>query len=284
MTAPAAARHYASARRRIPVFLSTRTCVDLPVGDTLALAEELGYDGVELWMDEVVRDPARPASIARDARSRGLQLSVHAFSYDINPTSVNRGIREESVRQVLSSLETAAVLGARVVVVHPGVLSSRADRAADYWEPQLAFFRTVAKRAAELGVVACAEQMEKTPTKHIFCTAADVNRLRAALAAEQVAIDYALDLAHIHTWGIAVTDFLRDAGLPGHVHCSDASSRKTHEAAIGEGDTDVAAAIAALVRAGYPHAIAVEGVARGRARAVAASNLRIIDAALAAAG
>lgn len=37
-------------KRRIPVYLSTRTCVDLSVADTLALANELGYDGVDVWV------------------------------------------------------------------------------------------------------------------------------------------------------------------------------------------------------------------------------------------
>lgn len=262
--------------RRIPVYLSTRTCVDLTVGATLALAAELGYDGVEVWIDDLVRGDAPPGEVRAAARALALPLSVHAPSYDLNPTSTNRGIREESVRQVLACLEVAAALGATVVTVHPGLLSARADPPESYWPSQRDFYLAVFRRAAELGVVASAEHMEREP-KHIFGTPEDVARLREAAASAAVPFAYTLDVAHCHTHGIPVAGFLGRAGMPRHVHLSDASVEKTHHGAMGEGTTDIRRGLRELLAAGYPHAIAVEGVARGRARAVAASNLRLCD-------
>ena len=262
--------------RRIPVYLSTRTCVDLSVVDTLALASELGYDGVEVWIDDLLRSEADPAAVRLEAARRQLQLSVHAPSYDLNPTSTNRGIREESVRQILSSLELTAALGATVATVHPGQLSGRADIAESYWPAQLGFFVSAFGRARELGVTASAEHMERG-LKHIFGTPEDVARLRKETGEQAVPFAYTLDIAHCHTHGIRVADFLSRAGMPRHVHLSDASEQKTHHGAMGEGTTDIRGGLNDLLDAGYPHAIAIEGVARGRARAVATSNLRLCD-------
>lgn len=268
-------------KRRIPVYLSTRTCVDLDVAATLALAGELGYDGVEVWIDDLVRSATAPSTVRADAARRGLPLSVHAPSYDLNPTSTNRGIREESIRQVLDALETTAALGAGVITVHPGQLSGRADLAEDYWPVQVSFFRSVYERAKSAGVQAAAEHMERG-AKLIFGTPQDVVRLREALAADDARFGYTLDVAHCHTHAIGVAEFIATAGMPVHVHLSDASARKTHHAAMGEGETDIAGALADLVAVGYPGAIAIEGTARGRAREVAASNLAICDGVLAA--
>lgn len=268
-------------RRRIPVYLSTRTCVDLAVADTLALASELGYDGVEVWVDDLLRSEAAPEEVCDAAAACGLTLSVHAPSYDLNPTSTNRGIREESLRQVLSSLELAADLGATVITVHPGQLSSRADLPESYWPAQRDFFSAAFRRAAELGVVASAEHMERG-LKHIFGTPADVARLREAAGSAGLPFAYTLDVAHCHTHGIPVADFLQVAGMPRHVHLSDASAEKTHHGAMGEGTTDIHRGLRELLEAGYPHAIAIEGVARGRARAAATSNLRLCDEVLSA--
>lgn len=267
-------------RRRIAVYLSTRTCVDLGVAETLALASELGYDGVEVWIDDLVRSGAAPRDVRADAERRGLPISVHAPSYDLNPTSTNRGIREESVRQVLDALATARDLGARIVTVHPGQLSARADVPEDYWPAQVAFFSAVFGRAREIGVVAAAEHMEKG-LKHIFGTPEDVARLHRAVAEAGLPFAYTLDVAHCHTHGIAVAEFIARAGPPAHVHLSDASAEKTHHGAMGEGTTPIRAGLEALVAAGYGGAIAIEGVARGRARPVAASNLRLCDEVLA---
>lgn len=262
--------------RRIPVYLSTRTAVDLSVADTLALATELGYDGVEVWVDDLVRSAAEPQTVRADAARRGLSLSLHAPSYDLNPTSTNHGIRTESTRQVLASLELAAALGAGVVTIHPGRLSSRGDLPESYWPAQLEFHLAVFARASELGVVGSAEHMERGP-KHIFGTPEDVARLREAAAAADLPFAFTLDVAHCHTHGIGVADFIRVAGMPRHVHLSDASAEKTHHGAMGEGATDVRGGLRDLLAAGYPHAIVIEGVARGRARAAATSNLRICD-------
>lgn len=267
--------------RRIPVYLSTRTCVDLAVADTLALARDLGYDGVEVWIDDLLRSEAAPGEVRRSAQACDLALSVHAPSYDLNPTSTNRGIRDESIRQVLSSLELAADLGATVVTVHPGQLSGRADLPESYWPAQWEFFSAVFRRAEELGVVGSAEHMERG-LKHIFGTPADVARLREAAVAARLPFAYTLDVAHCHTHGIPVADFLQGAGMPRHVHLSDASAEKTHHGAMGEGTTDIHRGLRELLEAGYPHAIAIEGVARGRPRAVAASNLRLCDEVLSA--
>ena len=46
---------------------------------------------------------------------------MHSPTIDLNPASVNRGIREETERQLCESVDMAVAIGARYVTTHPGL-------------------------------------------------------------------------------------------------------------------------------------------------------------------
>ena len=52
----------------------------------------------------------------------GLDIRIHAATVDINIASLNRGIKDESVRQMIKCGEYAESINANTITVHPGII------------------------------------------------------------------------------------------------------------------------------------------------------------------
>jgi len=129
---------------------------------------------------------------ARHARSLGLNLTLHAASYDVNCISTNPGIRRESRRQLRSSLHLAAALGASVVVVHPGQLSSSRGDRSEAWKSLEEIVVMLDDWADEDEVCVGIENMEKKANQ-ILLLPQDLARL---FARSWRHVRLTLDLAH----------------------------------------------------------------------------------------
>lgn len=99
---------------------STTTTRELPLLETLGIVRDLGYDALEIWAEHLWEQGVDPGRLGAETAARGLALSVHGPTRDLNVTSANPGIRAESQRQYFAALDDAAALQASVVVFHPG--------------------------------------------------------------------------------------------------------------------------------------------------------------------
>ena len=61
-------------------------------------------------------------------RDCGLDVRIHAATVDINIASLNRGIRNESVRQMIQCGQYAETIGAKTITVHPGIIGRNEPR------------------------------------------------------------------------------------------------------------------------------------------------------------
>jgi len=52
----------------------------------------------------------------------GLDVYLHSPTVDLNPASVNGGIRDETLRQLRETVDMAARIGATYVTTHPGII------------------------------------------------------------------------------------------------------------------------------------------------------------------
>lgn len=130
-----------------PVALSTASVYPEPVAAGFEIAAELGYDGVELmvWTDPVSQDAA---AVDRLARRYGVPvLAVHAPCLAVT----QRVWGADPVVRLRRSVEHAARLGARTVVVHPPFRWQR--RYAD------GFAAEVARAGVHEGVALAVENM-----------------------------------------------------------------------------------------------------------------------------
>ncbi len=250
---------------------STTTTRELPLHQALDAASALGYDALEIWVEHLWDQGASPERLAADAVARGLALTVHGPTRDLNVTSATPGIREESQRQYLAALEAASALRAELIVLHPGATSSAGDDPEAFWAPLEEFFGRVADRAAALGLRVGIENMERR--RHQFVT--DPVQVVSLLGrVGHQALGLTLDVAHVLFNG----DTLVLDGLErhvAHVHLSGSTREKVH-VPLNEGILDVRPALAGLQRF-FRGIVAIEGYVRGRAGETLAANRRTLN-------
>ena len=222
----------------------------------LELIAQAGFGAAEVWAQHLWESNTSPEQVRAKADNLGLELSLHAPSYDLNPLSSNPEIRAISRHQVLASLETAARIGANVVVVHPGHLSSTTDDVQIYWERLEAFLHDLNSSAALLGVRVGIEGMEKKKLQFVT----DLESLtRLAGLVERHKLEHlgiTLDVAHAGTLGQPL-EYIAQTPRVIHAHLSDSSPGKTH-ALLGEGDLDLKKIMPKLL-AQHGGLIAIEG-------------------------
>lgn len=235
-----------------------------------------GFSAAEVWASHISETRVSPLLVKQRATELGLTLSLHAPSYDLNPLSSNTDIRSLSRRLVLDSLEVAAQLEAKIVVVHPGALSSSTDDPQEYWGRLEEYVVQLDARASHLGLTVAIEAMEKKRLQFVTSISSldQLALLLDSVNAKQVGI--CLDIAHAGTVGDP-EEFLAHVPRVVHFHLSDTSDEKTH-ALLGEGRLDLATIIPKLLEriANTTGLIAIEGRLASdepRAMAVAATYL-----------
>jgi sugar phosphate isomerase/epimerase len=230
----------------------------------------VGFAASEVWAQHLWESGTSAEQVAKHAQELGLRLSLHAPSYDLNPLSSNPEIRAISRRQVLESFETAMKLGARVVVVHPGGLSSSTDAVEEYWVRLEEYTIILNEHAGKLGLMIGIEGMEKKRLQFVTDLPA-LKRLAGILETNDLThCGLTLDVAHAATIGDAL-EFVQNTPRIVHAHLSDSSPSKTH-ALLGEGLLNLPEIIPTLLQRleHSPHGlIAIEGrYAADEARAV----------------
>jgi sugar phosphate isomerase/epimerase len=175
--------------------------------------------------------------------ANGRPLSLHMPILGINIASTNPGIREESVRQGLQTIEEAARLGAAGVVVHPGAPPFEAIMPRDRGLPfAIESVCRLAEAAAAAGVEVYLENMpaiivvqgarpfpvgygvEYEELRHIYDSV------------DHPSVRLCLDLGHAFLAGRAVLDaMLRDEDVV-HVHANDNRGMRDDHLAWGDGE------------------------------------------------
>ena len=245
-----------SVQRRCRVLLSAPVMWAHPPEEIIAVAHDLGYDGVELWDYHLVEMGSDPAAVAARAREQGMALTLHAMSWDLNPTSRLDAVRAASLEALHHSIAVAARLGAGLVVMHPGRVTMPYDDAERYWAVLVAGVRELAAHAAQRGLRLGVEHMEPRQGEYVV-TADEANRLVHAVDRDNVGTT--LDVAHI-PWGTDEAAFIAALERVVHVHLSDADEARLH-LPLGEGSRNLVRALGALGR--YDGGIAVEGHSMG---------------------
>lgn len=222
-----------------------------PLGHVIDLARDQGISWLEVWTEHLWRDDH--GDLLKRLSQSGLSLSVHGPIGDLNITSSNRGIREESIRQVVQGIEEAAAMGAKVITIHPGFLTGRQDAPDDIWDMQISAFKRFASRGKELGLVIAMETMEKR-NKEVVIYPEIANQIVEAVNMDNFGVTF--DVSHAHTV-MDVVEFIRALKKISHIHISDTKDGKVH-ALMGRGEIAFETVLQAL-REKYDGALVIEG-------------------------
>lgn len=170
-------------------------------------------------------------------------LTLHAPILGINIASTNPGIREESVRQMIATVNEAARLGARGVVVHPGIPPYREIMPRDRGLPYaIESLRRIAEAGAASGVEVYVENMPAVSLAEGmrpigFGYAVAHEELRAIYeAVGHPSLRLCLDVGHAYLAGRPVLDALLADPDVVHVHVNDNHGQRDEHLAWGDGE------------------------------------------------
>jgi L-ribulose-5-phosphate 3-epimerase len=234
--------------------------------DALRLLADCGYDGVALTLDHVHFDPDAPLMSSRAATLRslldelGLACVVETgarFALDPRrkhfPTLLTEG-RGKRVRMLCRAVDVAAELGAPVVSLWSGVAPSNLTPSVA-WERLLDGVDRVIAHAERRGV-----RLGFEPEPGMFVERLDDFEVLDRRLGNPPTLGLTLDIGHcVCLEPEPVPECVRRAASRlVHVHIED-MRRGVHEHLMfGDGELDLAVALAALSEIGYGGMVAVE--------------------------
>lgn len=163
------------------------------------------------------------------AERNAIDLCVHSYSWDLNPASLNRGIRRASVREITRAINLAHQLGAGEVTVHPGRMTLPGDREL-YEEYMRGSLYEIVDYGTSLNIEISLEIMEKIP-KEIFTDLESVERVSRGIPCS-----FTLDIAHCDSEKEGL-DILEASDRISKVHISNRRG-KVYHTTLDEGDFD----------------------------------------------
>jgi sugar phosphate isomerase/epimerase len=235
---------------------------DEPLARSLDRLRRFGCDGVEVLGEADAYDPA---DIDRLCRERELKvfsvLNMATGSRDL--AHPDAGVREGAIAHVRSCLEFAHALGAesvstiltsvfRTAPVEAGPGEEEWQRARDReWEHAVKAVRTLAGRAAELGLMLAIEPVNRYET-YLLRTAEQAREFVAEVGSRVVRVQ--LDTFHMSIEEADPARAIRETGsLLCNLHLADSNRR-----AVGDGKLDWPAILAALRDTGYDGPLTLE--------------------------
>ena len=91
--------------------------------EIINMAKNHDFDMIEILGEDPFYDRDN-----QEFKDCGLDIRIHAATVDINIASVNRGIRAESIRQMISAGKYAETINAKTITVHPGKIGRLDER------------------------------------------------------------------------------------------------------------------------------------------------------------
>lgn len=230
-------------RRAIPVALSSASVYPLSVHDAFAVANDLGYDGLEVMVTNNVTSQDPQALQALSERYAVPVLAVHA------PTLLlTQQVWGSAWSKVERSVDMAVELGADVVVVHPPFRWQ-----SDYAE---SFSQGVRDLSESSGVRIAVENMYPWRVRG--------REAKAYLPHwDPIGQDYrdvTWDLSHASTAGVSSLEGVQSLGSRlRHLHLTDgAGSNRDEHLVPGQGDQQAAEVLQYLARSGFNGAVVAE--------------------------
>ncbi len=236
-------------------------------------AADLGFDGVEIFIDDPGNIDTKAVRQAADDRGLGVTC-CSIVGEDRDLISEDTQIRQQARDYIRSAVDISRDVGSPVfcgpLYSAVGKLVGR-PRTGDEWQLAVEGIREVAGHAAQAGVSLCIEPLNRFET-YFLNTAADTARFVSEV--DSPAVGVMLDTFHMNIEEKNVPEAVRIAGgRLRHMHCSE-----NDRGAPGSGHTDWPGVFAALRENDYDGWLVIESFVLGNeAIAKAAAIWRDIE-------
>ena len=231
-----------------------------PLLSELAEIAGLGFDYLELTLDPPEAHYSQIRKLASDLRADlhrwEMEVVCHMPTF-VSLADLTDSIRQASVGEILASLEAAAELQPRHVVLHPAYISGMGPFVMDLARQHaLDSLATIAGRAEELGLVVCLENM--FPRTRFCVEPEDFQQVFEQFPALQLT----LDIGHGcigSPRGKRVLQFIqRFAQRVHHLHVSDNFGKQDDHLPMGSGSIPFRFILEKLKEAGFNHTVTFE--------------------------
>ena len=231
-----------------------------PVGEELEEIAALGFDYLELTMDppqaHYTSLRQQMDSILDALKSHAMNVICHLPTF-VSTADLTESIREASLQEMFHSLEVAAQLGSRKVVLHPGHIGGLGGYV---METALAYANesldAIINRAQDLNLCVCLENM--FPRCRSFFKPADFVEILHRFPN----LKLTLDTGHANIGnpsGRRILEFIKKFGPRiGHLHVSDNFGERDDHIPVGAGKIDFSKIIKALKKCGYDDTATLE--------------------------
>jgi sugar phosphate isomerase/epimerase len=237
-----------------------------PLLEEVEAVARLGFDYLEIAMDPprahhgVLKQMEEDLIKALDRFNLGVICHLPTF---ISTADLTEGLREASLKEMISSLEVAARLQTLKVVLHPSYVAGLGGFVmGEVKENAMKSLEVIVGKAHELGLCLCMENM--FPRGHWLVKPEDF----AEPFEKFPSLYLTLDTGHGHVadpTGQTTLAFIQKfPGRIGHVHANDNFGKEDIHLPIGAGTIDFPAIVKALKRSGYNDTVTLEVFSRDR--------------------
>jgi len=214
---------------------SNRMVSLIPTHEAIRFLKAKGYSAMEFWADTLEAHIAEGATtmgkVKEALKETGMAPVVHATAdedktlYSISST--DPGWRERSIRGIIRSVEVAAMLGARIMTVHPGRTDTEGEEPSEeHWALQAGSFREIHEAASKHGITVCIEMMERRPREFIL-EPEDAIRIIGSVSRD-MGVTFDITHAYINGWRPDDGRIEKIKPYVRHIHFSGHSREKAH--------------------------------------------------------
>jgi sugar phosphate isomerase/epimerase len=164
--------------------------------------------------------------------SYDIEVFLHAPSIDLNPASLNPGIREETLKQLNETADFAVEIGAKAITTHPGMIHRFEDRIRDLG--MMYSIETLQKANDYSQGRGIKFSIENMPDRYAyFCNKAEEHEFFVKECGSYATVD----TGHANT-SDSPESFFKMKKI-GYYHLNDNDGEKDQHLALGEGTFDL---------------------------------------------
>lgn len=248
-------------------YLSSTLMWNVTLEEMVQFTYDNGLDGIELWAQQWFEKGYSVEEYQRLTALYPIKTFVHSCSWDINPASINDGIRHASILEIKKSIDLAASLNAYEVTVHPGH-SSVNGSPEPYAVRMYQTLKELLAYSTQKWIDLSLEIMEEIPNEFVTSVAA----MKSITREMESDFYYTLDTAHCE--GVHVLMEMLGQGMRfSKFHISNRQGKKLHTP-LPDGDYDFASLLPMLKDYAIPFVI--EGFDSQKEFSIAKKNIQFL--------
>ena len=192
--------------------------------EIIDLARKHDFGIIEILGEEMILEKDN-----HEFRDCGLDIRIHSPTVDINIASLNKGIRKESIRQIINCAHIAEDLNASAITVHPGIIGRNEPHLRE--QAMLYSIESIGEIIDNSNVTISVENMP-VRGKFLGNTVEEIERIQ-----EETGCYLTIDTGHGNTCG-NLEEMLNLKKIS-YCHLNDNDGKKDQHIALGDGTMDL---------------------------------------------